>query len=126
MTEAEIDDFLAQEVVAVAGVSRHGRGYGHKVWQNLKARGMRVYLLHPEATTIGGERTYARATDLPEPVGGVVTVVPPERTLDVVRDCIEAGIPRVWMQPGSESGEAIALAQDHGMDVISGACIMMA
>lgn len=125
MTEAEIDDFLAQEVVAVAGVSRHGRGYGHKVWQNLKARGVRVYLLNPGATTIGGEPAYARVTDLPEPVGGVVTVVPPEWTVEIVRDCIEAGVPRVWMQPGSESEEAIALARDHGLDVISGACIMM-
>jgi hypothetical protein len=125
VSDAEADDFLAQDVLAVAGVSRHGRGFGYKVWKHLKSKGIRVYAINPGADSIDGETVYASVRELPEPVGGVVTVVPPERTLDVVRDCIGVGIPRVWMQPGSESDAAIQLARDSGLDVISGACLLM-
>jgi uncharacterized protein len=125
VSETEEDDFLAQDVLAVAGVSHHGRGYGYKVWKHLKARGVRVYIINPGVNSIEGETCYPSVRDLPEPIGGVVTVVPPERTLDVVRDCIAAGVPRVWMQPGSESDAAIKLARENGLDVIAGACMLM-
>jgi uncharacterized protein len=125
MSDAEAEDFLAQDALAVAGVSRHGRGFGYKVWKHLRSKGIRVYPINPGADTLEGESVYASVRALPEPVGGVVTVVPPERTLEVVRDCIEMGIPRVWMQPGSESDAAIALAQENGLDVIWGACLLM-
>jgi predicted CoA-binding protein len=44
----------------------------------------------------------------------------------VVQDCIDAGIQRVWFQPGAESREAIALAEQNGLAVIAdGACCMV-
>jgi predicted CoA-binding protein len=119
------EDFLGQQVLAVAGVSRSATGYGYKVWKHLKSKGRTVYAINPNATTIDGERAYASVGDLPEPVGGVVCVVPPEVTLKVVQACIEHGVPRIWMQPGSESAEAVALAQEHGIDVIAGQCLLL-
>lgn len=119
------DDFLAQDALAVAGVSRHGRGYGYKVWRHLQSQGIRVYPINPKATQIEGETCYATVKDIPQPIGGVVTVVPPERTLEVVQHCIEVGVPRIWMQPGSESEEAIKLAEENGLDVMANACMLM-
>ena len=120
-----VEDFLAQEALAVAGVSRSATGYGYKVWRHLQRKGLRVYPINPNATEIEGETAYASAKALPEPVGGVITVTPPEATMQVVRDCIECGIPRVWMQPGSESPAAIQLAEENGLDVVSGQCMLM-
>ncbi len=40
---------------------------------------------------------------LPAPVDGVLIVVPPAQTEQVVREAAEAGIHRVWMQPGADS-----------------------
>jgi predicted CoA-binding protein len=120
-----VEDFLSQDVLAVAGVSRSGTGYGYKVWRHLKRKGLTVYAINPNAASIDGETCYASVADLPEPVGGVVCVVPPEVTLKVVKACVEHGIPRVWMQPGSESEEAVTLAEEHGLDVIAGQCLLM-
>jgi predicted CoA-binding protein len=52
-------------------------------------------------------------------------VVPPAVSLSVIQDCIEAGIKRIWFQPGSESEEAIQKAKDAGMEVVHDACIMI-
>ena len=120
-----VEEFTAQEALAVAGVSRHARGYGHEVWRRLQSKGIRAYPVNPKGDEVEGERLYATVKDLPEAVGGVVTVVPPERTLEVIQDCVEAGITRIWMQPGSESDEAIALAREKGMDVIANQCLLL-
>ena len=119
------DELLAQEALAVAGVSRSGAGFGYKVWRHLQRKGIRVYALNPSAGEIEGETAYASVGDLPEPVGGVITVTPPQATEQVVRDCIVAGVTRVWMQPGSESAEAVRLATDGGMKVSTGACMLL-
>lgn len=120
-----VEDFLSQQVLAVAGVSRSATGYGYKVWKHLRSKGRTVYAINPNAATIDGEPAYASVADLPEPVGGVVCVVPPEVTRKVVEACVEHGVSRVWMQPGSESEEAVAFAREHGLDVIAGQCLLM-
>ena len=119
------DDLLAQPALAVAGVSRDGSGFGFRVWRHLQAKGIRVYPVNPRADQIMGERAYPSVKDLPEPVGGVITVVPPSATTQVVRDCIAAGISRIWMQPGSEGEEAVRLAQEAGIEVSQGACMLL-
>lgn len=122
---ATVEEFTAQEALAVAGVSRHARGFGYKVWRHLQSKGIRAYAVNPKGDEVEGERLYPTVKDLPEVVGGVVTVVPPARTLQVIEDCLEAGITRIWMQPGSESEEAIALAREKGMDVVANQCLLL-
>ena len=120
-----VEEFVTQEAVAVAGVSAHGRGYGYKVWRNLLGKGVRAYAVNPKGGEIDGEPLYVSVKELPEPVGGVVTIVPPERTLQVIEDCAAVGIRRIWMQPGSESDEAVALAKSKGMDVVANQCLLL-
>ncbi|RLC71720.1 MAG: CoA-binding protein, partial [Chloroflexi bacterium] len=52
-------------------------------------------------------------------------VVPPALTEKVVRQVHELGLPRVWMQPGSESEEAVRFCEEHGIAVIHDACAMI-
>jgi len=126
MTEQrDVKDFLAQRTLAVVGVSRSGKKFGNMAFRDLKAKGYRVFPVHPSADQIDGERCYRSLKDLPEPAGGVVIVVPPTQTERVVQDAAEAGIRRVWMQAGAESPAAIAYCQQHGLSVIAGECIMM-
>lgn len=53
----------------------------------------------------------------------------PEHSADVVRDCVEAKIPRVWLHrgvgQGSVSQEAIDACNEHGITVIEGQCPLM-
>ena len=124
-SKSSIDAFLVQETLALAGVSRSGGKFGNKVLENLFGKGYEVLPIHPEASEIDGVHCYPSLADLPAEVGGLVLVVPPAQTERLVREAGEAGIGRVWMQPGAESDAAIRYCEQHGIDVVHGECIMM-
>src|ERR1039457_1287903 len=75
--------------------------------------------------SVEGERCFHRLDDLPEAVGGVVTVVPPSQTEKVIEDCARLGIKHVWMQQGSESETAVALCREKGIAEVHGQCLLM-
>lgn len=120
-----IDGFLAQETLALAGVSRSGGKFGNKVLRDLSGKGYKILPVHPEAVDVDGVRCYPSLADLPTAAGGLVLVVPPPQTERLVREAGEAGIGRVWMQPGAESEAAIRFCEERGIDVVHGECIMM-
>jgi predicted CoA-binding protein len=66
---------------------------------------------------------------VPDPVDGVLVMVPARIAADVVRDAISRGIPRVWLHrgigAGSVSREAVALCKQAGIAVVDGACPLM-
>jgi predicted CoA-binding protein len=44
----------------------------------------------------------------------------------VIADAARAGVRHVWFQPGAESDAALALAREHGMNIIAGgACLLV-
>lgn len=120
-----VDAFLSQRTLALVGASRSGRGFGTVALRELVSKGYAVYPVHPEADEVAGEPCWRSLADLPESVGGVVIVVPPRQTLGVLEDVRAAGIPRVWMQQGAESEEAIAFCARNGIDAVHGECILM-
>jgi uncharacterized protein len=124
-SKAAVDDFIVQRTLALVGVSRQGRKFGNYAFRELTQRGYRVYPVHPVAETVEGERCYKSLNQLPEPVAGVVVVVPPNQTEKVVRDAAAAGIRRVWMQQGAESPEALRFCKENGISAVHGECILM-
>ena len=122
---SEVDEFLSQEVLALAGASRNGKKFGNTVLRELLAKGYRVHPVHPEADLVEGRRAYRSLADLPEPVGGLVLVVPKPRATALVREAAEAGIRRVWLQQGAESPEAESLAKEKGLAYVGGECVLM-
>lgn len=120
-----VSDFLAQRTLALVGLSRGGRKFGNAALRELRAKGYTVHPVHPSAKTIDGMRCWPSLASLPEPVGGVVTVVPPAETEKVVAAAYAAGITRVWMQQGSESAAAIRFCEEHGIAVVHHECVLM-
>jgi uncharacterized protein len=124
-SKAAVQSFVAQRTLAVVGVSRGGKKFGNTASRELRAKGYRILPVHPVANVIDGQRCYHSLRELPQPVGGVLVVVPPSETEKVVRDAGDAGISRIWMQQGSESEEAIRYCGENGMTVVHGECILM-
>ena len=124
-TRAAVDDFISQETLAVVGVSRDQKKFGNAAYRALKEKGYRVFPINRSVDTVEGDRCYASLSALPEKVDGVVIVVPPQETEQVVREAQAAGIPRVWMQQGAESEAAIRYCQENGLREVHGECIMM-
>lgn len=125
VSRAEVDEFIAQETLAVVGVSRDRNKFGNTAYRNLKEKGYRVFAVNRNIDQVEGDPCYPNLAALPEKVDGVVIVVPPKETEQVVREAEAAGIKRVWMQPGAESPEAIAFCEARGIAVVHGECIMM-
>lgn len=63
--------------------------------------------------------------DVKDVVEGAIISVPKSECEAAVREAIDAGIPRLWLQSGSESKEALALCEERGVPVIHGACVLM-
>ncbi len=124
-TRAAVDGFLAQKTLAIAGVSRSGKGFGNAVLRDLTAKGYDMLPVHPEADEVGGVRAYPTLADLPDGIGGLILVVPPAQTEMLVRQAKDIGIDRVWMQQGAESADAVRFCEDNGIEAVHGECIMM-
>ena len=120
----QMDDFFSGSPWAVVGVSNDPDKFGSIVHRRLKDRGEVVFPVNPRLDEVGGEPCYRTLADLPEKVGQIVVVVPPGQTRGVVETAIEEGIGRIWMQPGAESTEAVALCLTSGVSVVSGRCIL--
>jgi len=126
---AVIEDFLHQDRLAVVGASDRPQDMAYVVLHELRKRGHTVYPVNHHRDTLEGERCYASVEDIPEPVGGAMVFVNAAAAADVVRQCAEAHIPRVWLHkglgPSSVSDEAVQLCRDNHIAVVDGACAMM-
>jgi predicted CoA-binding protein len=120
-----IRECLAQKVWAVVGASRDPQRYGHRIFVALVEAGYQAYPINPGADEIAGHRVYPSLAALPVKPDVVDTVVPPAVTARVVEEAAALGVERIWMQPGSESDEAIALAEEKGLKVVHHACAMV-
>lgn len=124
-SRAAVDAFLVEKDLAIVGVSRSGKKFGNGALRELTANGYRVFPVHPEAETIQGIPCYPNLRELPEPVGGLLIVVPPAQIEVVVREAAAAGIRRVWMQQGSFSPRALKFCAENGIEAVHGECILM-
>jgi uncharacterized protein len=120
-----VSEFLSQRKLALVGISRSGGGFGNVIFKDLRKKGYQVFPVHPQAAAIDGQACAPSVLKLSEKVGGVVLVVPPPVTDKVVREVVEAGITRVWMQQGSESVAAIRYCEENKVGVVHGRCILM-
>jgi predicted CoA-binding protein len=126
MKKELINKFLEKtNIFAVVGASRDPEKYGHQVYKDLKGAGYKVYPVNPNAKEILGDKCYPDLKDLPTKPDVVNIVVPPKVTEKTVKTCKMLGITKVWMQPGSESENAIKFCHENGIDVVYGTCVMV-
>jgi predicted CoA-binding protein len=129
-TAAAAQQFLAQHRIAVTGVSRTPKGHGSNVvYRRLRDRGYDVVAINPNATTVEDDACFPDLQAVPGGVQAVVIGTSPARAVATVQECVDLGVPLVWMHqgigPGSVSQEAAALAHNHGLVVIDGGCPCM-
>jgi predicted CoA-binding protein len=120
------EEFLAQDRIAVAGVSRDAKQPANLIYRRLRDTGHQVFPVNPNAETVEGDGCFPSVGAITGGVDGVVVVTTPEAAEQVVLDCAAAGVPRVWLHrgigPGSSSDAAVALGHKHGISVIPGGC----
>ena len=127
--QENVQDFLAQKRIAVAGVSRQPNEAANLIYRKLRDSGYEVFAVNPKAEQVEGDPCYPDLHSLPLAVDGVVISTPVAASEDIVHECAEVGVNRVWMHrslgEGSVSDEAVSYCRDHGISVIPGGCPMM-
>jgi predicted CoA-binding protein len=130
--ETRVHEFLAQKRVAVAGVSRDQSHHpaANLIYRRLKQSGHEVFAVNPHLQSFEGDPCYPDLKSIPGGVEGAVIVTRPEVTEQIVRDCGDAGVRRVWMHQSMPKGssvspKAIEYCREHDISVIAGACPMM-
>lgn len=120
-----MDSFLdPNNRIGVVGATINPEKWGYKVYTHLRNEGLDVYPINPKYEEIEGAECFPDVASVTSGLDVVVMVVPPEVTEEVVEDCFDTGIRQIWMQPGSESEDAIAFCKVHGIQVVFDACMV--
>ena len=129
-----VKDFLAQKKIAVVGVSDKRETGCNMAYRKFKQAGYTVSAVNPRLTTFEGDPCYPDLKSIPEKPDGVFILTKPSTTEQIVQQCVDLGIQRVWMhcvmgtKPGaaasmtSVSAEAVRMCREKGITVIPGAC----
>ncbi len=128
-TRHDIDDFLSRKRLAMVGVSRNPKDFSRGLFFELCRRGYDMVPVNPQMTEVAGVRCFARLQDVTPPVAGALVMTGPGQSEQVVHDCAEAGITRVWLHRGVGTGAvseaAVDFCQQRGLRLVAGYCPFM-
>ncbi len=113
------DEFLSHKKLALVRLSAQTPVMGD-MKKELAPKGYEVSVVYLNA----GESD-ATLDDVKDSVEGAIIAVPRSQCEAAVKEAIEAGIPRLWLQSGCDSKEALALCEEKGVPVVHGACVLM-
>lgn len=129
-TLEKIQDFLGEHRLAIVGVSQKPHDFSRVLFREFHQRGYDVVPVNPAAKEIDGQPCFASVLDVQPPVSAVLLMTTSAVTETVTKDCVSAGVGRVWMyRAGSGGGAvndtAVELCESNGISVIPGECPLM-
>jgi uncharacterized protein len=128
-TPSSVDRFLRGRRIAVAGVSRQPGQAANAVFRKLKGAGYQVFPINPQASEVEGVECFSDVGAVPGQLDGVVIATAPEVSVQLVRQCSDHGVRRVWFHRsfgnGSVSKEAIQECAARGIECLIGGCPLM-
>jgi len=109
--------------IAVVGLSPRTARPSHRIARRLQGWGYRVIPVRPAVSEVLGERAYPRLDMVPERID-IVNVFRAAGEVDsIVRQCIELGLPAIWIQLGIINEAAAERARAAGLFVVMDRCI---
>ena len=125
VTLNQIENFLSEKRLAIAGVSRDSKKFGHLVFKHLREHGYDLCPINPNTDKIDDFKCYTSVKEIPELYDRLLIVTPVSKTQDVLKEAIERGIKQIWIQNKSENMDVIKLAKEKNIDIIYKKCIFM-
>jgi len=116
---------LKDNLIAVVGVSEREEKFGFKIFRDLIGAGFKVTGVSPRNGEVLGKKIFRSLKDIGEVPDLVITIVNPAVTEKVMEECRELGVKEIWMQPGSDSEDAIKKAREYGIQVTYNSCFMV-
>jgi predicted CoA-binding protein len=129
-----VQEFLAQDKIAVVGVSDKRETGCNLGYRKFKEAGYTVYAVNPRLATFENAPCYPDLRSIPQKPDAVFILANPKVTEQIVEQCVDLGIKHVWMhclmgtKPGLAAGmtsvsqDAVRMCHENGITVIPGSC----
>ncbi|MBI5008386.1 MAG: CoA-binding protein [Bacteroidia bacterium] len=121
----QIEGFLSSTPIAMAGVSRNPKKFGHAAFKELRQKGLDLIPINPVADEILGVKAYRDIASVPVSVNGVLIMTKKDQTAGIVRDAKIRGIKNIWIQQMADSREAMKELEGSDINYVTGECILM-
>lgn len=112
------------KTVAVIGASTDRAKFGNKAVRAYSQRGFAVYPVNPKESIIEGLPAFKTIADVPSRPNLVSVYLPPAVLLRVLPDIAARGCDELWLNPGTESDDVLAMAEQLGLNVIQACSIV--
>ncbi|MDR2425788.1 MAG: CoA-binding protein [Endomicrobium sp.] len=116
---------MKNKLIAVVGVNDKPEKFGYRIFFDLFKAHYDVFPIGVRGGEVNGVKIYKTLQELAQKPDIVITVVAPAVTEKIVDDCIKLGIKEIWMQPGSQSTEAVKKAKIAEIKVTYNTCFMV-
>ncbi len=112
------------KTVAVIGASNDRNKYGNKAVRAYMQQGYTVYPVNPKETEVEGLPAFRSIADVPVRPEKISVYLPPPVVLKVLPEIAAKGCDELWLNPGTESPEALAEAERLGLNVVQACSIV--
>lgn len=106
------------KTVAVLGASTNRAKFGNKAVRAFVQQGYEVYPVNPRATEIEGVQAYGSISEIPVRPDMVSVYLPPAILLAGLGEIAEKGCGELWLNPSTDSPEAVSAAEELGLKVV--------
>jgi predicted CoA-binding protein len=124
-TKQQIEQFLKNDPIAMAGVSRNPKKFGRVAYEELTKKGLNLIPVNPGMDSMNGKVCYPDVMHLPSGVESLLIITRKDQTAKVVEDALTKGIKNIWIQQSSDTPEALALLKGTDVNLITGQCVLM-
>jgi predicted CoA-binding protein len=107
-----------RKTVAILGASADRSKYGNKSVRAHQHQGYDVYPVNPRGGKIEGLTVYRSLSEVPVKLDRISVYLPPAVGLAVLDEIAQKGCRELWLNPGSDSPEVIAKAEQLGLEPI--------
>jgi predicted CoA-binding protein len=112
------------KTVAIIGASTDRAKFGNKAVRAFLQRGYTVFPVNPKESQVEGVTAFKSIADVPARPNLVSVYLPPPVLLKVLPDIAAKGCDELWLNPGTESAEVVALAEQLKLNVIQACSIV--
>lgn len=116
---------MNRPTVAILGASSDRSKYGNISIRAHLARGYDVYPVNPKGGEIEGLPVYKTLADIPVPIQRISVYLPPHIGIQMLDQIAAKGCDELFLNPGSESDELVAAAEQRGLQPLL-ACSIVA
>jgi predicted CoA-binding protein len=112
------------KTVAIIGASNDHAKFGNKAVRAFQRQGYTVYPVNPNEAEIEGLPAYKSIRDVPVRPQMISVYVPPPVLVKLLPDIAAKGCDELWLNPGTESDEALTEARRLGLNVVQACSIV--